>query len=136
MTESESEKFSIINETRTSPAFFKKKAGLVSRIKDAVLGKNYALSIVIISAEKSKKLNRDYRDKNKPTDILSFPLSKKEGEIFLCLKQAETEAEKFGREYENFLLFLLIHGFCHLKGMTHSSKMESIERKFRNRFGV
>lgn len=130
------EKFSITNKTKTRPAFFKKKAGLFRKIKNAVLGKKYSLSIVLIGEKKSKEINRQYRSKNNPTDILSFPLSKREGEIFLCLKQVESEAKKFGRKYENFLPFLLIHGFCHLKGMTHGSRMESIERKFRNRFKV
>lgn len=136
MTSFGSEKFSITNETREGSAFFRKKVGLFRKIKNAVLGKNYVLSIVIISEVKSKNLNRKYRGKNKPTDILSFPLSKKEGEIFLCLKEARSEAKKFNRKYENFLRFLLIHGFCHLKGMAHGSRMEHEERKYRKIFNV
>lgn len=128
---------SVTKTIRRNPILFSKKVKhLCFRVKNAILGKNYTLSIVFVGEKRSQTLNREYRGKDKPTDILSFPLSKNEGEIFIDPKRTKIEARKFGRSPENFLLFLLIHGFCHLKGMTHSSKMESIERKFRNRFKV
>ncbi len=133
MGKTQKETFVISNTTRTVPPF----SGLLcERIKNAVLGKNYNLSVAFIGEKRSRTLNRTYRHKDKPTDILSFPLSKNEGEIFINPNRAKIEARKFGRSYKNFLLFLLIHGFCHLKGMTHGSRMESIERKFRNKFKV
>ncbi len=106
------------------------------KMKEAVLGKEYDLSFAFITAEKIKKLNLIYRNVNKPTDILSFPLSKKEGEIYICLSEARTEAKKFDRSYENFLRFLFIHGCVHLKGYEHGSTMEHIEIQFRKKFGV
>lgn len=105
-------------------------------MKDAILGKKYELSLVIVSKSEIKELNRKYKGINKPTDILSFPLSPKEGEIFINLDMAKIEAKKFNRTYENFLGFLFIHGLVHLKGFDHSSTMESIEARFRNKFGV
>ena len=54
-------------------------------MKEGVLGKNYDLSLVFVSESKSKELNRTYRKKNKPANVLSFPYSKKEGEIFICV---------------------------------------------------
>jgi len=107
-----------------------------TKIKEAVLGKEYELSFSFISSEKMKKLNLTYRNINSPTDILSFPLSKKEGEMFICLAEARKEAEKFDRPYENFLRFLFIHGLVHLKGYDHGSTMERIEAKFRKQFGI
>ena len=105
-------------------------------MKCAVLGKNYDLSLAFISKEKIKKLNLIYRNINKPTDILSFPISKKEGEIYICLSEAKKEAKKFDRKYENFLHFLFIHGLVHLKGYDHGSTMESIEARFHKKFGI
>ena len=105
-------------------------------MKDAILGKKYELSLVIVSRSEIKELNKEYRGINKPTDILSFPLSSKEGEIFINLDMAKIEAKKFNRTYENFLGFLFIHGLVHLKGFDHSSTMESIEARFRNKFGI
>jgi probable rRNA maturation factor len=105
-------------------------------MKNAVLGKNYELSLVIVGDALSQKINRTYRSLDKPTDILSFPLSKTSGEIFLNLKQAKLEAKKFDRSYENFIAFLFIHGLMHLKGFDHSSRMESEEVTFRKKFGI
>lgn len=100
-------------------------------IAKKILGKKYKFSLVFTTSAHIKKLNLIYRNKNKATDILSFPLSKNEGEIYICKSEARKEAKKFGRTYENFLVFLLIHGCVHLKGYDHSAIMESIEEKWR-----
>ena len=105
-------------------------------IKDKILGKNYDLSWAFISPEKIHKLNLTYRKIDAPTDILSFPLSDTEGEIYLCEEESKKEASKFDREYENFIYFLFIHGCVHLKGYDHGSTMERIEAEFRKEFGV
>lgn len=105
-------------------------------IKEAILGKAYRLNVVITSPAAIKKLNLMYRNKNVATDILSFPLSKKEGDIYLCLSAARSEAKKFDRTYQNFLSFLFIHGCVHLKGYEHGVTMERIETKFRKKFGI
>ncbi len=83
-----------------------------------------------------KELNFMYRNKNEPTDILSFPLSKTEGEMYICLSEAKKEAKKFDRKPENFLAFLFIHGCVHLKGYDHGGTMERLEVKFRRKFKI
>ena len=105
-------------------------------IKKAVLGSKYELSFVYISAKKIQELNKTYRKINKPTDILSFPLSKTSGEIFICKTESKKMMKEFGRTYNNFLTFLFIHGLVHLKGYDHGPIMEKIEVKFRKKFGV
>ena len=105
-------------------------------MKNAVLGTRYVLSVACISAAEIRVLNKTHRKKDTATDILSFPLSKNEGEILMCLSEAKLEAKKFDREFENFVAFLFIHGLVHLKGFDHGSTMESLERKFRKIFGV
>ncbi len=106
------------------------------KMKDKILGKDYDLSWAFITPKKIQELNRIYRGKNMPTDILSFPLSKKEGEIYLCKSESRKEAKNFDRDYENFIDFLFIHGLVHLKGYDHGSTMERIEAKFRKEFGI
>ena len=106
------------------------------QIKKAVLGDKYELSLVFTTAKKIQNLNRIYRNINKPTDILSFPLSDECGEIFICRTEAKKMAKEFGRQYENFLDFLLIHGLVHLKNYDHGPKMEKQEEKFRKKFGI
>lgn len=105
-----------------------------ARLKDDILGKGYFLSIAFVDAKTSKKINNEYRKKNKPTNILSFSLSKKEGELVICLDVVKKEAPKFEMNFGNFLGFLVIHGMLHLKGMEHSSTMEKLEDKFSRKF--
>jgi probable rRNA maturation factor len=109
---------------------------LFDQIKKAVLGSKYELSLVFTSPAKIKELNKIYRNINKPTDILSFPLSKTSGEIFICKSVAKKEMVKFERTYENFLTFLFIHGLVHLKGYDHGPKMEKLEGNFRQKFNI
>jgi probable rRNA maturation factor len=103
-------------------------------IKNEILGKNYILSIAFISKPKSKKINNAYRNKNNPTNILSFPLSKKEGEILICPDVVKGELKKFDKNFRELLVFLVIHGCLHLKGMQHSSRMEREEEKYFSSF--
>jgi len=105
-------------------------------IKDAALGKKYHLTVSVVSASHIKKLNLMYRNKNEATDILSFPLSATEGEIYMCPSESRKEAKKFDRSFENFLPFLFIHGCVHLIGHDHGSTMGHIEAKLRKKFAV
>ncbi len=106
------------------------------KMKNFALGEKYNLSLVFIGKETSKKLNHKYRGKNKETNILSFPLDKKNGEIFINLKLAHKQKENFDRKLANFVAFLFIHGLTHLKGMQHGSKMEKAEEVIRRKFRV
>ena len=83
------------------------------------MGKGYELSLVFCGNSLSRKLNRVYRGKDRPTNVLSFPLSKNSGEIFINLSGLGA----FG------VLELFIHGLLHLKGMAHGRKMEQAEKK-------
>jgi probable rRNA maturation factor len=103
-------------------------------LKNDILGKDYELSLAFISALKSRQLNKIYRGKNEPTNILSFSLSKKEGEILICKEMAKRDAPKFKKAYKEFLKFLVIHGMLHLKGMKHGSKMEEEEKKYDQKY--
>ena len=107
-----------------------------AQMKDAVMGKKYELSLVFVGEKRSRKLNKEYRQKDKSGNVLSFPLDKKNGEIFICPVRARREMKNFGRKYDNFIAFLFIHGLCHLKGMDHGSTMEKAEEKIRAQFSV
>ena len=122
---------SISNETKAIVP-----GALFRAVRAAALGPRYRLSVVVASPAAMKKLNLIYRGINKPTDILSFPISKTEGEMFLCPAEARKEAKRFDRTAKNFLVFLFIHGCVHLKGYEHSATMESIEVKLREKFRV
>ena len=105
-------------------------------IKDEVLGKKYDLSVVFVGSKRSQTLNKKYRGKDNPANILSFPLSDTEGEIIIDLHQARKEAPRFERDFDNFIAFLFIHGLFHLKGYEHGSTMESKEKAIRKQFRI
>ena len=105
-------------------------------IKNEVLGKKYNLSLVFIGDKLSRKLNKKYKKKDEPTNILSFSLSKTEGEIFINIPLSKKQVKKYNRNFSSFIGFLLIHGLFHLKGLEHSSRMNSEENKTRKKFGV
>ena len=102
--------------------------------KEIVLGNDYELSLVFIGNTLSRKLNSTLRGKDKPTNILSFPLSKKDGEIFMNPAVIEKENKKAGDNYKEYFAYVLIHGLLHLKGFDHSSKMEREESRIMKKF--
>lgn len=105
-------------------------------IKNSILGKKYELSLVFCGNRKSKELNKIYRNKDYTPNVLSFPLDKNSGEIFINPHVAKKEAPKFNKNYTNFVGFLFIHGCLHLKGMEHGSTMDKTEEKFCKKFGI
>ncbi len=106
------------------------------KIKEAVLGKKYNLELIYIGSTRSKTLNEKYRGKKKPANILSFPISKDMGEIFIDLNEIKKTATKYGENYRTFTGLLFIHGMLHLKGFAHGSRMEGEEIKIRKKFNI
>ncbi len=105
-------------------------------IKDTILGEKYELSLVFCGNRKSKELNKKYRNKDYTPNVLSFPLDKNSGEIFINPHVAKKEAPNFQKSYKNFVGFLFIHACLHLKGMEHGSRMDKAEKKFQRKFGI
>ncbi len=105
-------------------------------IKNTVLGKNYALSLVFIGSKRSRALNKRYRKKDYPANVLAFQLSEDEGEMFIDLAEARKEAQAFHTSYVKFTGMLFVHGLFHLKGYDHGSTMEKKESEIRKKFGI
>jgi len=100
------------------------------KIADKILKKEYELSLVFIGEARSRQLNYRFRKKDRPTNILSFHLSRNEGEIFMNIGRIRKEAIKLGVSMPAYTAYIFIHGLLHLKGLPHGSRMESEERKF------
>lgn len=107
-----------------------------SSMKDAVLGKEYELSLVFIGDKKSRTLNRTHRKKDYPTNVLSFPLEKGLGEIYLTIPRILVEAKNFDMTPREFAGYLFIHGLIHLKGHIHGVTMDKLESKYMRMFGL
>lgn len=104
------------------------------RIKEKILGKDYLLTIIFCTLKESQERNKAYRDKDYPTNILSFPLSLTEGEIYISLQTARKDAKNFDMSYQKFLHLLIVHGMLHLKGLDHGSTMEELEETYLHTF--
>ncbi len=105
-------------------------------MKDKVLGKDYELDVTFVGEKRGRTLNRTHRQKDYATDILSFPVEKDIGEIFINPEKMRKKAEEFDRKPDNYLKFLLVHGLFHLKGFDHGSRMESEEARVRALFKI
>lgn len=99
-----------------------------------VLLKTYECSLVFIGDAKAKQLNIAHRNKTYRANVLTFPLSKESGEIFINLMAAKREAPSHGLSVKKFITLLFIHGCLHLKGMPHGDTMESTEHKLLSKF--
>ncbi len=113
---------------------YKKPDIEVSTLRDRILDKTYKLSVVYVDDSYSKKLNLEYRKKDSPTNVLSFPLTDDTGEIFINLDIAKKEYKEFEMTYDGYIGFLLVHGLLHLKGLAHGSTMEKMEKEFIKEF--
>ncbi len=123
------DKFTIVERSR-----IKKPRLSFKKIKEDILGSDYSLSLVFIGDTISRRLNRKYRNRNKPATVLSFPLSPKEGEIFIDLRKARDEARRFNMSFREFVAYLFIHSTLHLKGMQHGCTMEKEEKRLLRRY--
>jgi rRNA maturation RNase YbeY len=103
-------------------------------MKEKILGKKFELTVIFCSPKESQERNKAYRGKDYPTNILSFPLSLNEGEIYISLSVARNDAKNFEMSYGQFLHLLMVHGMLHLKGHDHGSTMEELEDKLLHTF--
>ncbi len=116
---------------RTPPALPYRK------IKEAVLGTRYQLSMVCIGERRARTLNRTWRKKDAPASVLAFPLGSDAGEIYLCVPLLTRRARSWYRgSVKSAVGHHFIHALLHLKGYTHGSTMEKREQSLCARFGI
>ena len=101
-----------------------------------VLGADYELSLVLCGDALARRMNRTYRKKEYSPNVLSFPYSRSEGEIFLNVRKAEREAENYGTTPRKRLALLFVHACFHLKGLDHGVTMEARERDVLRKFDL
>ena len=122
--------------TTLRPAPFLKGSGRIpyEEIAHAILASKYELSLVICGDALARRMNKEYRKKTYKPNVLSFPLSKTEGEIFLNVRSAEREARLYKVPVRDRLAFLFVHGCFHLKGLLHGRTMEGQEQRILRAF--
>lgn len=94
------------------------------------------ITITFTNAEEIQKINNQYRNIDKATDVLSFPMFEKSeldlkirnkeffcedvlGDIIISIEKVEEQAKEYGHSFERELSYMLVHGFYHLMGYDH-----------------
>lgn len=93
------------------------------------------IAVLITSRGRVRALNRRYRRKDKPTDVLSFP-SLQGGDIAICAEIARQNAARLGHSVSDEIKVLVLHGMLHLAGYDHetdSGEMARAEVRLRSR---
>lgn len=111
--------------------------------KAARLPAKSRFTILLAGNAQLKRLNRDFRGKNKPTNVLSFPSDAPgyAGDIALAYGVTRTEAVKAKKKFADHAAHLVVHGVLHLAGYDHMTErdagvMEPLETKILARLGI
>jgi len=115
--------------------------------------RNRSFDILITGDAELRRLNRDFRGKDYPTDVLSFPAIVGQasacqrplagasflGDIAISLARARAQAREFGHAIEQEIQILMLHGVLHLMGHDHetdSGAMARAEKRWRTKLGL
>ncbi|WP_141431505.1 rRNA maturation RNase YbeY [Bacillus sp. 03113] len=117
---------------------------------------NSELSVTFVNNDKIQQINKEYRSKDQPTDVISFAMEELGegeiqlhgfemprvlGDIIISVEKAKEQADDYGHSYVRELGFLVVHGFLHLLGYDHETdedekKMFSLQKDILNEFGL
>jgi probable rRNA maturation factor len=117
--------------------------GRIAMEKD--LDEDVEVGVLWVDDEYIRTLNREYRGKDCPTDVLSFALQEQAedepeiyddpfsemllGDVIISLETAKRQAEEFGHGLEREVAFLLVHGMLHLLGFDHEEEADRQEMR-------
>ena len=102
----------------------------IKYIQKEINDKNF--SIVFCDNKYIQELNNEFRQINKPTDVLSFEenLDDYLGDIIISIERMKEQAKEYNHSEKRELYFLITHGFLHLNGYDHKTKEEEKEMFF------
>ena len=100
-----------------------------------IQSKNLYISVILTTPEEIRNLNKEYRNIDRETDVLSFPMYEKVeiekleksisewddvlGDIVISIPRVEEQAREYGHSFEREFAYMLVHGFYHLMGEDH-----------------
>ena len=116
------------------------KATIDFALKEEGVKIPYQISLLFVDNEEIREINKEFRNIDKETDVLSFPIFEKKdidmlrkndevvdknmpqdvlGDIIISVKKVEEQAEEYGHSIERELAYMIVHGFYHLMGYDH-----------------
>ncbi len=114
----------------------------------SITEQEFELTIRLVNLKESQALNKQYRQKDKPTNVLSFPFEVPEGvelnllgDLVICVQVVEAEAQTQGKDLFDHWAHMVIHGCLHLVGYDHindneAEEMEALEVKILNELSI
>ena len=116
------------------------------------------VTVTFTTPENIRKINNKYRNIDRATDVLSFPMFEKDeldkkikeqdficedvlGDIIISVEKVEEQAKEYGHSFERELSYMVVHGFYHLMGYDHIEEKDKVimrpkEEKVLNRLGI
>lgn len=108
---------------------------------------NFYISVTLTTPDEIHKLNKKYRNVDKETDVLSFPMFEKEelkqiienqiknpipevlGDIVISMEKVKGQAEEYGHSLQRELSYMLVHGFYHIMGYDHIEEEDKLKMR-------
>ena len=105
----------------------------LTKVRNQKLLKAKSITLVFLDAVEMKQINKQFRGKNKPTDVLSFASMEDGslGELIFCLDVLKKQAKEQEHSLQNEFLYMLIHGVLHLLGYDHELSPQEEKLMFR-----
>ena len=143
--------FEIINETNENIKELKDIKKLVDFALNYQQIENSIFNIIIVDEAKIQEINREYRNKDFVTDVISFALEDDDtfiqtdmrilGDIYICLKKCKDQSMEYRHSFLRELSFLTIHGLLHLLGYDHMNVedekvMFKLQEMILNEYGI
>lgn len=126
-------KIKIFNQTDKKIKELKEVNKLLKYASKKLELKNAVFNVIIITNEEIKIINKQYRNKDTETDVISFALEEVKdvtykfrllGDIYISIDKAETQAEEYEHSLLREISFLAIHGLLHLLGFDHMNEID------------
>ena len=120
-------KINFINHTKENILEFKKLIRDIFKFDKS----KTIMNIIFVNDEEIHKINKEYRNIDRVTDVISFALNDEKdflikteelGDIFICVDQAKRQAEEYNHSLDREIGFLSVHGYLHLNGYDHMNK--------------
>lgn len=118
---------------------------------------NVYMSVILTTPQEIRKINKEFRNIDKETDVLSFPMFEKSevqelskyigeipevlGDIIVSIDRVEEQAKEYGHSFERELAYMIVHGFYHIMGEDHIEEADKIimrekEEKVLNKLNI
>ena len=114
--------------------------------EEGISDSKLCLTITLTTPENIRKINKEYRNIDKETDVLSFPMFEKQeldemiaekqfehedvlGDIVISIARVEEQAKEYGHSFERELSYMVVHGFYHVMGYDHIKEEDKVKMR-------